>query len=59
MSYQPLDCFVAVAPRNDREKRPLAMPPLFVIASEAKQSHNWIASSLTLLAMTEKKGTSQ
>jgi len=37
----------------------LAMPPLFVIASEAKQSRNWIASSLTLLAMTEKKSSSQ
>jgi len=59
MSYQPLDCFVADASRNDREKRLHAMIPLFVIASAAKQSRSQIASSLALLAMTEKKGSSQ
>jgi hypothetical protein len=45
------DCHVAAAPRNDASSKT-------VIASEAKQSsetcriHVWIATSLSLLAMT-------
>src|SRR5690348_2460886 len=62
-----MDCFVAIAPRNDDEEAaslPFEAGSLLapvVIASGAKQSISplaeaWIASSLSLLAMTMRKG---
>src|SRR5690349_8588442 len=61
-----MDCFVAIAPRNDDEEAaslPFEAGSLLapvVIASGAKQSISplaeaWIASSLSLLAMTVRK----
>src|SRR5690242_11723524 len=61
-----MDCFVAVAPRNDDEEgaslsfRAGSLLAPVVIASGAKQSISrlaeaWIASSLSLLAMTMRK----